>query len=273
MEERERKHCTVYSADHPGKLAAFVARPGCFHVFSYCSEYINTRHDTGKCESGDHAVLWSFPPYQLRSFSANFVLWKFSAQYARDFSALHWWGAVAMGVCGEDRPAPRPAFAGVCVGGGLCVCLRVHVCVCASLCVHVCVCTCMRVCMCMCVCVCMCTFVCACVCLCVCVCTCVCMPLCTCMCTCACVSVCAYACPFTCMCMYMCVCAHVGACACLCVHVLVRRCALVFSTQQGLVPCSLQCCPWATLSIRAGAFPSPSPVPKPLEEKYVLVDP
>lgn len=251
MQERERKHCTVYSTDHPGKLAAFVARPGCFHVFSYCSEYINTRHDTGKCESGDHAVLWSFPPYQLRSFSANFVLWKFSAWYARDFSALHWWGAVAMGVCGEDRPAPRPAFAGVGepvrVSASACVCVCAQVCVCMFMCaracvcvrVHVCVCArvCVRLCTCMCLCVHVHAHVCLCmhvhVCMCMCVLVCLCVHMCVhafvhmhvymCMCLCVCVCICmsihrrvhvhVCVCTCGCMCMFVCACTCAQVCA------------------------------------------------------------
>ena len=47
----------------------------------------------------------------------------------------------------------------VCIGGGMCMCVRALVCVCVVVCL--CVCVCMCVCMCVCVCVCECAGMCA----------------------------------------------------------------------------------------------------------------
>lgn len=133
-----------------------------------------------------------------------------------------------MGVCGEDWPAPRPAFAGVCVGGGpvrvsasacvcvckfVCACLCVHVHACVRVHVHVCLCVHVHVCMCMCVLVCLCVHMCVhafvhmhvymCMCLCVCICMSIHMHVHVHVCVCTC----------GCMCMFVCACTCAQVCA------------------------------------------------------------
>lgn len=81
---------------------------------------------------------------RYRSISANFVLWKFSVRYARNFSALKWCGAVSMRVCRAG-----PAVPAHCVCLSACACAHTCTCVCTRAPVH----TCARVCACLCTCV------------------------------------------------------------------------------------------------------------------------